>query len=104
MWENVPKSMRTELWMSVLHRRGLGMSAAEKYEGLLEQVRKNEGINVYVVLAMQGACVCTMVQQDLRRALPVVCGFQYDQECCCFFLQYWSLHKQLVLQCSTCVH
>lgn len=38
MWENVPKSMRTELWMSVLHRRGLGMAAADKYEGLLAQV------------------------------------------------------------------
>lgn len=36
LWESVPRSMRTELWLSVLHRRGLGTAASKKFQSLLK--------------------------------------------------------------------
>lgn len=33
--ESTPRRMRTELWMSSLHRKGVGVAAAEKYEDML---------------------------------------------------------------------
>lgn len=33
--ENTPRRMRTELWMSSLHRKGVGVAAAGKYEDML---------------------------------------------------------------------
>jgi hypothetical protein len=39
VFEAAPRNMRTELWMSSLQRKGIGMAAAAKYEELLLAVR-----------------------------------------------------------------
>lgn len=61
LWEHVPKAMRTELWMSVLHRRGLGTAAAEKYQSLLEQELP--------------ADVTDTIDKDLARTFPDIRRF-----------------------------
>lgn len=33
--ENTPRKMRTELWLSSLHRKGVGVAAAARYEDML---------------------------------------------------------------------
>lgn len=35
VWEQAPRQMRVELWMSALQRRGVGVAAAAKYEDML---------------------------------------------------------------------
>lgn len=35
--ENTSRNMRTELWMSSLHRKGVGVAAADKYDDMLLQ-------------------------------------------------------------------
>lgn len=37
---DVPRQMRTELWMSVLLRKGLGTAAAQQYRQMLAKVRQ----------------------------------------------------------------
>lgn len=39
VWDQAPRQMRVELWMSSLQRRGVGVSAAAKYEDMLLTVR-----------------------------------------------------------------
>jgi hypothetical protein len=35
VWDQAPRQMRVELWMSSLQRRGVGVAAAAKYEDML---------------------------------------------------------------------
>jgi hypothetical protein len=39
VWDQAPRQMRVELWMSSLQRRGVGVAAAAKYEDMLLTVR-----------------------------------------------------------------
>lgn len=35
VFEGAPRNMRTELWMSSLQRKGIGVAASQKYEDML---------------------------------------------------------------------
>jgi hypothetical protein len=35
VWEQAPRQMRIELWMSSLQRKGIGVAAAAKFEDML---------------------------------------------------------------------
>jgi hypothetical protein len=39
VFHGVEKKMRSELWLSILHRKGIGIAAAKKYNFYLNQVR-----------------------------------------------------------------
>ena len=44
---DVPRHMRTELWMSVLLRKGIGTAAAQQYREMLKRVslvKESEGV------------------------------------------------------------
>jgi hypothetical protein len=53
VWEQAPRQMRVELWMSSLQRRGVGVAAAAKYEDMLLTVR----VMCDVACLLLGACV-----------------------------------------------
>lgn len=43
LWEAAPRRMRSELWHSVLHRRGTGVVAVAQYKKYLAQVSGRAG-------------------------------------------------------------
>jgi hypothetical protein len=40
VFDGAPRNMRTELWMSSLQRKGIGVAASQKYEDMLLSVSK----------------------------------------------------------------
>lgn len=38
VFHGVEKKMRSELWLSILHRKGIGTAAAKKFQYYLQQV------------------------------------------------------------------
>lgn len=38
VFDGAPRNMRTELWMSSLQRKGIGVAASQKYEDMLLSV------------------------------------------------------------------
>jgi hypothetical protein len=38
VFHGVEKKMRSELWLSILHRKGIGIAAAKKYQYYVRQV------------------------------------------------------------------
>lgn len=38
VWHNVAPKMRTELWLSILHRKGIGSKAAKRFREYLGKV------------------------------------------------------------------
>ncbi|KAF6265131.1 rab-GTPase-TBC domain-containing protein [Scenedesmus sp. NREL 46B-D3] len=45
VWDQAPRQMRVELWMSSLQRRGVGVSAAAKYEDMLLTPVNDEAVS-----------------------------------------------------------
>lgn len=39
VWHNVAPKMRTELWLSILHRKGIGSKASKRFREYLSKVR-----------------------------------------------------------------
>lgn len=43
VFDGAPRNMRTELWMSSLQRKGIGVAASQKYEDMLLSVSATSG-------------------------------------------------------------
>ena len=46
VFDGAPRNMRTELWMSSLQRKGIGVAASEKYEDMLLSVGTSKQADV----------------------------------------------------------
>ncbi|WIA17783.1 hypothetical protein OEZ85_009296 [Tetradesmus obliquus] len=61
VWDQAPRQMRVELWMSSLQRRGVGVAAAAKYEDMLLTPVSDEAVND--------------IEKDIARTFPATRRF-----------------------------
>lgn len=64
-FDNAPRNMRTELWLSALQRKGVGVAAAGKYDELLAQE-----------ISLESA---TDIEKDVARTFPSTKRFNSEQ-------------------------
>lgn len=63
VFDGAPRNMRTELWMSSLQRKGVGVAAAAKYEDLLLSVSTSRG-SFPEARAVLSLCWCGAVPEQ----------------------------------------
>ncbi|WIA38081.1 hypothetical protein OEZ86_001449 [Tetradesmus obliquus] len=61
VWDQAPRQMRVELWMSSLQRRGVGVAAAAKFEDMLLTPVSDEAVND--------------IEKDIARTFPATRRF-----------------------------
>jgi hypothetical protein len=63
VFADAPRNMRTELWMSSLQRKGIGVAASQRYQDMLQMVSQHAA-----VLPHWTGAVCAMHSANIAAA------------------------------------